>query len=343
MTDGLDIENVDALTGYLRERGAIPGDESPGLQTLRGGVSNRTVRVDLCNGSSWVLKQALSKLRVEVDWFSDPRRVHREAAGIRWLSSTLPEGAVPGLVFEDHERHIIAMEAVPLPHEIWKTVLLRGDVDGDAVRQLAVILATMHGESCRRRDAVPGELEDRSYFESLRLEPCYGFAAAKLPRARSFLTGVIEETRARRESVVHGDFSPKNVLVHGGRLVLIDHEVIHVGDPSFDLGFSLTHMLSKAHHVDGRRQAFNAAARLYWETYRESLGDVDFAADLETRVVRQTLACLLARVAGRSPLEYLDDAERECQQEAILSLMPCPPRTVPGLISAFVAALPGDG
>jgi len=164
-----------------------------------------------------------------------------------------------------------------------------------------------------------------------------------LPRARSFLTGVIEETRARRESVVHGDFSPKNVLVHGGRLVLIDHEVIHVGDPSFDLGFSLTHMLSKAHHVDGRRQAFNAAARLYWETYRESLGDVDFAADLETRVVRQTLACLLARVAGRSPLEYLDDAERECQQEAILSLMPCPPRTVPGLISAFAAALPGDG
>jgi len=290
-----------------------------------------------------VLKQALSKLRVEVDWFADPRRVHREAAGIRWLSSTLPEGTVPGLVFEDHERHIIAMEAVPLPHEIWKTVLLRGEVDRDAVRQLAVILATMHGESCRRRDAVPGELRDRSYFESLRLEPYYGFAAANLPRARSFLTGVIEETRARRESVVHGDFSPKNVLVHGGRLVLIDHEVIHVGDPSFDLGFSLTHMLSKAHHVDGRRQAFNAAARLYWETYRESLGDVDFAADLETRVVRQTLACLLARVAGRSPLEYLDDAERECQQEAILSLMPCPPRTVPGLISAFAAALPGDG
>ena len=54
-------------------------------------------------------------------------------------------------------------------------------------------------------------------------------------------------------------------------------------------------------------------ARL-WEALGESARPA-WAADLETRAVRHTLACLLARVVGRSPLEYLDAAERSRQRE----------------------------
>jgi aminoglycoside phosphotransferase (APT) family kinase protein len=173
----------------------------------------------------------------------------------------------------------------------------------------------------------------------LRLEPYYAFAATQVPAAAPFLHGLIEATRAHRLTLVHGDYSPKNILVHGGKLVLLDHEVIHFGDPSFDLGFSLTHLLSKAHHLAGKREAFAAAANVYWQAYLEALGRVAWLEGFEARVVRQTLACLLARVAGRSQFEYLSADERQRQREAAVSLMAQPPKAVPDLVGAFLERL----
>ena len=79
----LDVEDPPALIAYLRRGKRIGRDETPRVEVLRGGVSNRTVLVGQILGAEtdWVIKQALPKLRVEVDWFSDPRRVHREASG----------------------------------------------------------------------------------------------------------------------------------------------------------------------------------------------------------------------------------------------------------------------
>lgn len=115
MIDVLDIEQSSALIAYLRRSGSIRSDEQPICCPLTGGVSNRTVLVTRATGEAWVLKQALSKLRVAVDWFSDPRRIHREAAGLRWLAQLAPPGTIPPLVFEDHDQHIVAMGAVPQP------------------------------------------------------------------------------------------------------------------------------------------------------------------------------------------------------------------------------------
>ena len=114
-----------------------------------------------------------------------------------------------------------------------------------------------------------GLFDDRSHFESLRLEPYYAFTATQIPAAAGFLQALIAGTRARRLTLVHGDFSPKNILIHRDSLVLLDHEVIHWGDPAFDLGFSLTHLLSKAHHLPNHRADFANAAREYWQTYRD--------------------------------------------------------------------------
>jgi aminoglycoside phosphotransferase (APT) family kinase protein len=138
---------------------------------------------------------------------------------------------------------------------------------------------------------------------------------------------------------VHGDYSPKNVLVHDEKLILLDHEVIHIGDPGFDLGFSMTHLLSKAHHLPGLRGEFADAVERYWQRYWNIVRDGDWAANLEPRAARHTLGCMLARVRGRSPLEYLDKDERDRQAAAIVALMRDPPETVVGLASGFVAEL----
>ena len=336
----LDIEQPGALVGYLKETGRVGEGEEPVVRVLAGGVSNRTVLVERPEaGEAWVVKQALPKLRVAVDWFSDPERIHREALGLRWLEALAPPGTITPLVFEDRSNHLLAMEAVPEPHENWKTMLLGGRLEKDHVEQFGRLLGTVHRGGYERREESEPAFRDRSFFESLRLEPYYGYTAEQVPEAAGFLSALVEETRARRDTVVHGDYSPKNALVREERLVLLDHEVIHFGDPAFDLGFSLTHFLSKAHHLPGMRDEFADAARFYWATYREVVEELPWAVDIEERAVRHTLGCLLARVAGRSPLEYLDQGELARQREAVLALLPYPPENVPGLVEGFVGRL----
>lgn len=336
----LDIEQPGALVGYLKGTGRVGEGEEPVVRVLAGGVSNRTVLVERPEvGEAWVVKQALPKLRVAVDWFSDPERIHREALGLRWLEELAPSGTTTPLVFEDGDNHLLAMEAVPEPHENWKTMLLGGKLENDHVGQFGRLLGTIHRGGYERREETEPTFRDRSVFESLRLEPYYDYTAEQVPDAAGFLRALVEETRARRDTLVHGDYSPKNILVREGRLVLLDHEVIHFGDPGFDLGFSLTHFLSKAHHLPGMREGFADVARFYWATYREVVEELPWAAEIEERAVRHTLGCLLARVAGRSPLEYLDEGELARQREAVLALLPYPPESVPGLVEDFVGRL----
>jgi 5-methylthioribose kinase len=338
-SDPFDIEQPGVLARYLREQGIVAADADVRTTILGGGVSNRAVLVERSDGPAWVVKQALAQLRTTVAWFSDPARIHREAAGLRSLEQLAPRGTITPLVFEDHTRHLLGMQAVPQPHQNWKTVLLR---DGPQMRhctQWGHLLGTIHKRAWERRHEVAPSFEDRTFFETLRLEPYYRYTATQEPSATPFMDVLIADTLTCRLTLVHGDYSPKNVLMYDDRLVLLDHEVIHWGDPSFDLGFSLTHLLSKAHHLPDHRAAFVAAARTYWDAYHATVAHIDAWAGVEERAVRHTLACLLARVRGRSTLEYLDDAERQRQRDIVLGLMPDVPVTIPQLIDQWKANL----
>ena len=350
MPDDLDIENSAALVQYLRKHGRIAPDETPRCTVLRGGVSNRTVLVERASGEAWVLKQALPKLRVKEDWFSDPARAHREALGIQWLVRIAPAGSITPLVFEDAEQHLVAMEAVPQPHENWKTRLLSGRVEVEWVGQFGTLLGMIHRRASELKSEAASIFADRTFFETLRLEPYYRFTASRVSPAAGFLERLVADTLATRLTLVHGDYSPKNILVHRDRLVLLDHEVVHWGDPAFDLGFALTHLLSKGHHLPAHRAAFLEAAQMFWTSYQRAVGSspadsgspggpLQRAAGLEERAARHTLGCLLARVDGRSPLEYLSERDRNRQRAITLDLMRGPPVRLPELFQAFGAGL----
>ena len=315
----IDIEDPQLLHDYLRRTSRIGADEQIRARVLAGGVSNRTVLVERESGESWVLKQALSKLRVPVDWFCEPERISREALGMQALARVAPRGSITPLVFCDESEHILAMEAVPEPHRNWKSMLLEGDMESDHFRQFGVLLRAIQSAP---HDA---GFDDRSYFEKLRVEPYYSYAASQVPLAASFLERLIDRTRSTRTALVHGDFSPKNVLVHGGRLVLLDHEVIHWGDPAFDVGFAMAHFLSKAGHLPQHRVSLIIGAKLMLAQL----------TTLPPGSVEHTLGCLLARVAGRSQLEYLSDDEKRAQRERVLSLMSAPPTSLEAFIEAW--------
>jgi 5-methylthioribose kinase len=352
----MNIEHPTDLLSYLRATGRIHPETNILATPLPGGVSNRTVQVTLSTGQSWVLKQALPKLRVREDWFADPARVGREAAALRLLRDLAPPQSVPDLIFEDAAHHLLAVSAVPLPHQNWKERLLGGLVEHDYVRQFGGWLGEVHRRTFAQRPAVEAGFADRTHFEALRLDPYYNCAAARNPAQAGFFTELITETRATRLCLVHGDYSPKNVLLHAGKLIVLDFEVAHFGDPAFDLGFALTHLLSKAHHLPAQRDNLLEAAAIFWLSYQTAAGacpepvegglprrsprakaGVDPA--VEPRAVRHTLACLLARVDGRSPLEYLTAPERERQRAMARQLIGQAPVRLPKLIESFAKLL----
>jgi len=329
----LNIEDFDALQPYLAQR--TNRGKPVSFEKLQGGVSNRTVRIMWQDGCAWVLKQALSKLRVDVDWFSSPERIQVEAKALRWLNRVAPPGSTPCFIFEDVTNHLMSMEAIPAGHENWKSVLLSGQVVSDHFEQFGSLLGIIHRRSAEAALELGRAFADTTHFETLRLDPYYLYTARKVAPAASFLHRLADETLGQKLSLVHGDFSPKNTLIYQGRLILLDHEVVHFGDPAFDVGFALSHFLSKGHHLRSRRLSLLEATALFWRMYFREISPLGWDA-IEARAVRHALGCLLARVAGKSPLKYLTMLEVGRQRDVVLQMITNPPPRIDDLIHDFL-------
>ena len=328
----MNLEEPASLASYLAQRGYAM-EES---HTLPGGVSNYTVLVRLTDGSSIVVKQARDQLKSAAEWKCDPARIRQEALAMEWISRWTPAGSIPRLLFLDTANHTLAMNAVPQPHDEWKKLLLSGQIHLGHFSKFGELLAAIHRGSYLERAEVEPIFRDQSFFFALRLEAYYLYAADHEPRAAVFLRELVRETQSRRFALVHGDYSPKNVLVCGDRLVLLDHEAANFGEPTFDVGFGLTHFLSKALHLAEHRERLRAGAHEFWRVYRRDLPTIPELADVSGRAVRHTLGCLMARVAGKSLLEYMSPKERDTQHDIVLRCMENIPASVEDLIDEFI-------
>ncbi len=308
---------------YLVERGLLTptAARTATAELLGGGVSNVVVRVqptDDHSNEGLVLKQSLPKLRVEEDWFADRERIYRERAGIDWLANALPNGAIPQIVDEDRDNFLFVMTAGPGSGVNWKDALLAGDVDVAVAGKVGNLLGVMHRSSCCAGQSVPAELlpfTDLDCFVQLRIDPYHRATATAHPD----LAGAIEEQAQRmlaprdgRRTLVHGDYSPKNVIVNGSgpaaQVFLLDFEVVHLGNPVFDLAFMLNHFTLKAIHQPELAARYNAAAGSFWDAYLAAAGDITGEPSrLESDTVAQMGALLLARIDGKSPVEYITD------------------------------------
>ncbi len=170
----------------------------------------------------------------------------------------------------------------------------------------------------------------------MRIDPYYRFTANAVPDVATWIDELIADTRSTQVALVHGDFSPKNVLIYDDACVLLDHEVGHWGDPGFDIGFATAHFFGKANHLADLRNEFAAAAHQFWSNYADVARDQRWFDDVAQRAVRHSIACTLARVRGKSPLEYLSDDERQRQHDAAVALALDPPSTYAELVDAFV-------
>lgn len=300
---------ADTAADYLRRMQRIPAEGAVAILPLAWGVSNCVLRIEPESAPPFVLKQSRSRLRTVDPWFSRLDRIFREAEVLRWLSARLPPGVVPQPLFEDRENFVLAMEAIRPDHVVWKQLLLEGQVDLDLARQLGELLGTIHAESAAMRDELAG-WRDREVFEELRIEPFYRRLITRHPEVAPALERLIAETFDCAICLVHADFSPKNILIHPDGFSLVDFETAHLGDPAFDLGFFLSHLLLKAVHRHPDSGPLLDVARAALEGWRQRVRDTEQTApELSARGAAHTAACLLARIDGASPVDYLVNDE----------------------------------
>jgi len=322
-TDAGDAISPETAPAYLRDRGLL-GDEEAAAATaepLGGGVSNRVIRVG-SGDLAVVLKQPLPNLAVEDDWPADVERVHNEAAAARAYADTieaagLDDVRVPAVLSEDRETHVVVFECAPEAATSWKQELLGGRVDPGVARSLGRLLGTVHDRAADDAE-LREEFGDKTPFDQLRVDAYHRTTAERHPEVADPILAEAERVMGVDRTLVHGDYSPKNVLVDRttGERWLLDFEVAHWGDPAFDTAFMLNHLLIKSIHVTGRGRACLDAAAAFWAAYDEAV-----PWDAERDTVRELAVLMLARVDGKSPVEYLSpDGEETVRTLAVRAL-----------------------
>jgi aminoglycoside phosphotransferase (APT) family kinase protein len=313
--------------------GLLGADERPRVAPLTGGVSSDISLVE-AGGRRFCVKRALPRLKVAALWEAPIKRNAAEAAYMRAVQRWLPN-AVPRVLGEDAQAGLFAMDYLtPEDHPLWKAQLLAGIVDKDFAAAVGRDLGLIHARSAADLNVPPAFANDDT-FEAIRIEPYLRATARAHPTLAPRFDALARTTLATKRALVHGDVSPKNILQGSDGPVFLDAECATFGDPAFDLAFCLNHLLLKGAREGADRShyagAFSALAGAY-------LAEVDWesATDIEARAAALLPALFLARVDGKSPVEYLTrESEREAVRRAALPLVANPPRRLMDVADAW--------
>ena len=298
------------ILAVLRRAGLLDFGDEPAGEPLTGGVSSDIWLVRLPGGSVCV-KRALAQLRVKADWRAPVERSGFEAAWMRIAGGIEPR-AVPELLFEDRAAGAVVMSYLePGRFRLWKECLRQGEAEPETAATVGARLGRIHAATARRPD-IAAQFPTDAIFHDIRLEPYLLATGQAHPGLGTALRRLARRTATTKLALVHGDVSPKNILLGPAGPVFLDAECAWYGDPAFDLAFCLNHLLLKClwtpHAAPDFLACFDALARGHLE-----LVDWEPRAELEARAAGLLPGLFLARVDGKSPVEYvtaLADKER---------------------------------
>ena len=297
------------FVAVLQKMGLVAPDTPITMQPLTGGVASDIVLVEV-SGRRFCVKRALARLKVAAVWEAPICRNAAEAAWLRLANDWVP-GAAPAILGEDRASGTFAMDYLPAEtHSVWKAQMLAGNVDPAFAGAVGRSLAIIHARSASD-PSIPAAFANDDTFEAIRIEPYLRATARMHADLADAFERLARRTLSTRRALVHGDVSPKNILCGPDGPVFLDAECAWFGDPAFDIAFCLNHLLLK-----GAREGSNKGdlARAFDAFLAAYLPKVDWedGADLESRAAALLPALLLARIDGKSPVEYLQtDRERQ--------------------------------
>jgi len=311
-------------------------DDVVSVQPLTGGVASDIAMIDLGDRRICV-KFALGKLKVAEDWHAP---VHRNKAEYNWLktaASILPDTTIK-LYGRSEVDNGFAMEYLDGDDVyLWKAALLNAQPDKGEAVDVAEVIGRIHKTSAASGfDASP--FQNRDDFHALRLEPYLRFTATRHPALAARLNDQADMLYASDQVLVHGDVSPKNILFRGGKPIVLDAECATMGDPSFDVAFCLNHLVLKAIHIPQTRSALLASVVEFWNAYATHV-DWEDPDTLQARISALLPMLMLARVDGKSPVEYLSEPDRQRVRDLSIPLIEAPVARLSDIVQSLTSSL----
>jgi aminoglycoside phosphotransferase (APT) family kinase protein len=307
--------------------GLVRVDEEVIAAPLAGGVSSGIYRIDLRSGS-YCLKQALPRLKVAKEWKVPVERVFAEIDWLETVGRIVP-GHVPRVLGQDDAAKCFVMEFLGPEYRNWKSEMLAGRIDVAVARDVGDVLGRIHAATADDA-ALAARFATDANFYAIRLEPYLVETARVHPALADRLLATVARTADTRRVLVHGDVSPKNIMVGPNGPVLLDAECGWFGDPAFDIAFCLNHFLLKAAHMPRHIGELMAGYRTFGDAYWPHVRWEPRAA-LEARVAALLPGLTLARVDGKSPVEYLGESQRAAVRRAAVGLLQGTTGTLEGI------------
>jgi aminoglycoside phosphotransferase (APT) family kinase protein len=327
-----DVDTAEIET-RLREAGAIPTGADARFVPLTGGVASDIWLVE-AGTVRFAVKRALAKLRVAADWRAPVDRNASEAEWLR-LAARIAPGSAPDILLHDAAHGFFAMAYMPPErYPVWKAELRDGRIANEFAAQVGAALAAIHAATAGD-PVVARDFAFDAKFHAIRLEPYLEATACAHPTLAANLMALSRDTLARHDALVHGDISPKNILVGPKGPVFLDAECAWYGDPAFDAAFCLNHLLLKCVWVPANAARYLAAFDALAGAYLGGL-TARLAVGIEARIARLLPALTLARIDGKSPVEYIvRDGEKDRVRAVAMPLVASPPRGLDAVRAAW--------
>jgi aminoglycoside phosphotransferase (APT) family kinase protein len=288
----------------------LAAGDKPVCVPLDGGISSDIWRVEI-GARKYCIKRALAQLKVSQLWEAP---IERNDAEWKWLAAaeTIWPGSVPCLVAQDRDAGLFVMDYLdPDRYPNWKSQLRDGILREETAVAVAERLVAIHAATAGRPE-IAAAFDTGACFYAIRLEPYLVATGRVHTDLAPQLEALAGTTLATKRALVHGDVSPKNILVGPDGPVFIDAECAWYGAPAFDLAFCLNHLLLKCLWRPQNARGFLQLFDRLTETY---LAGVSWQprAEMEALTAALLPALLLGRIDGKSPIEYVTD-EREKNQ-----------------------------
>jgi aminoglycoside phosphotransferase (APT) family kinase protein len=322
-----------AMLQSLQSLGLLDDVKGAHFTALPGGVSSDIWLVRAA-GRVYCVKRALPKLKVAADWFAPVERNRYEVAWAQTANALVP-GAAPHILAHDDEAMLCAMEYLdPQRHKLWKAELRDGRADPEQAALAGARLALIH-VGAAGNEAVSVRFPRSDIFHAIRLEPYLEATAGKHPDLHDQLFGLSRRTAATRLTMIHGDVSPKNILLGPSGPVFLDAECACIGDPAFDLAFCLNHFLLKCLWTPAATGGFLACFHAMTASYLQEV-NWEARAAVEERAATLLPGLFLARVDGKSPVEYItDEAAKDKVRRCARALLSHPPTRLAEVAAAW--------
>lgn len=315
----IEISREENLRTYLEKSDMLDGDRPVSIHYFSGGVSGATALVRLASGRELIVKQAYARLNVAAVWECNPERIRMEHEALKIYNEIVPD-CVPKPIAYDSTNYVMIREAVPESWVMWKSELLNGRLQDAIAEKAAAALAEVHNRTAGN-EQIREVFGDPSVFYTLRVEPYIEYPVGRYPEIREQSRVLADKLMTEQIALIHGDYSPKNILVHDDQICILDMEVAYYGHPCFDLAFLTNHFLLKAvfrkELADRYLNMMLKMVQLYFD--RENFTD---RKKLEADTVRTLAFLFLARVDGKSPVEYLkEEVDRNLVRAAAMEMI----------------------